>query len=670
MNRNKGMAVIAFVLIGLMGGCRAEAYDHNALCADRNVAYCEDFETVSSQFSSTSLSGSEWYVTTDHWLSYWSEELPADGRSSESFGSVGFESHYLANSETLLTTPSIDLSSTSDAVLRFNLMFLTEPKWDGMILLATPDQGRSWIYLEPLGEYPGTVRVGRSIAPGYSGLQPYWSHEEVDLNQFLGEEVSIGFLFLADDSINNIGVAVDDIVIQMKSKGFAAQSDFKFEFPDINQIIPQAPLISESIPKAIAIVDTPCEGEEQGVLKASQIAFTKAISPSGGNYLILHPDNGDLCWVSREDVWIDGQEGDLVVVSDLSKEDKYLPFCSLHHTPELDEPACLNSMDVAGGELTYHLSRVLIDNGRISTILIDPGLGVDPSLEEYDPRIGTSDAFPLYEQAQLAEGNLTININDQGVSCLIDSMNPGRVVCDDLALDSAESHRLDLCWTGWDTSQSCPPGHCSLTDGAGCYLIGDSQTCSFECLQGYQYSDELQVCLIDRDPANLSNSPELCPEGYKLNKDVGCCLTPRIEDHFDCPDGFIYLELQGNCQRMVEGGECPEGFIFHQDTGTCSETLESLAPICSGFTIEFPGTLITVRNATSCRKGPGRDFENVSSLSPFSEVEVLGVDEGKEFLIIDNPKYQIPCWAELDDFYADKLNMEILPVISIDSAED
>jgi hypothetical protein len=51
-------------------------------------------------------------------------------------------------------------------------------------------------------------------------------------------------------------------------------------------------------------------------------------------------------------------------------------------------------------------------------------------------------------------------------------------------------------------------------------------------------------------------------------------------------------------------------------------------------------------------------------------VEVVGIDEGKEFLIINNPKYQFPCWASLNDFYADKLNKEILPVISLSDEED
>jgi hypothetical protein len=670
MNRINGCPGIVFVLIVVLCGCQAKTYDHSAQCTDRDVTYCEDFETVSIQFNAISATGSEWIVTNDHWLSNWSEGLPSDGRSPESFGSVGFESHYHGNSESLFVIPSIDLSSASAASLRFNLLFLTEPQWDGMILIATPDQGESWVYLEPLGEYPSTVKVGSSIVPGYSGLQPYWSHEELDLNQFLGKEVSVGFLFMADDSINNIGVAVDDIVLQTKSKGFIAQSNYNFEFPDLSQLIPRDPLISKEIPKTIAIVDAPCEGEEDEILRNSQIAYTKAINSSRERYLILHPDSGNYCWVRVEDVWIDGEEGDLPELSDLRREDKYLPFCSLHQTPIFDDPACLNLTTAEGVEPSYHLSQVLIENGVMTTMLIDPGQLPEQELTEYDPRVGVSEDFPAYDKRRMVEGNLLITINDQQVGCSIDSVLPGRVVCDDLNLDSAEPYRLVYCWTGWDEFQSCPPGYGSLTDEEGCYLLVDNNNCFVECPLGYKYSEGSQVCLIDRDPAILRTSYESCPEGYKENTEADCCLTPSVEDHFICPDGFVYLDQKGACQRKMEEAECAEGFILDQDSGVCSSEVEIPLPICSGFDIEFPQTLIILKNATTCRKGPGRDDELVSSLSPFSEVEVLGIDAGKEFLIINNPKYQIPCWAELNDFYADKLNIGILPVISLTSTVD
>ena len=55
--------------------------------------------------------------------------------------------------------------------------------------------------------------------------------------------------------------------------------------------------------------------------------------------------------------------------------------------------------------------------------------------------------------------------------------------------------------------------------------------------------------------------------------------------------------------------------------------------------------------------------ENVSSLKPFDTVEVLGLWESGEMLVVINPAYQIPCWASMADFYLDEIDLSILPVI-------
>jgi hypothetical protein len=51
-------------------------------------------------------------------------------------------------------------------------------------------------------------------------------------------------------------------------------------------------------------------------------------------------------------------------------------------------------------------------------------------------------------------------------------------------------------------------------------------------------------------------------------------------------------------------------------------------------------------------------------------VDVLGVGEVGEYLVVNNPDYQIPCWATRDDFYLDKLDLIILPIISVSSKDD
>ena len=81
------------------------------------------------------------------------------------------------------------------------------------------------------------------------------------------------------------------------------------------------------------------------------------------------------------------------------------------------------------------------------------------------------------------------------------------------------------------------------------------------------------------------------------------------------------------------------------------------------FDFQIPRSEVTVKEATRCLKDPGTSNEIVSSLKPFDSVEVLGLGEDGETLVVTNPAYQIPCWAPLDDFYLDKLDLKILPII-------
>jgi hypothetical protein len=674
------MYVIGVVVL-LLNGCLPATYDHSALCVDRDVLFCEDFETPGNDLvgihSESFSSSNSWGIMSDDVLDGVGDPAPVEGRSQDYSVKADFSFDYYYNdSATILYTAEIDLTDATSANLYFNLLVMTEEHWDGMIVFALQggangaDDPDNWILIEPTGGYPDTVLFDTAVIPGYSGVIPYWTHEEFDLFPVLGSKVFIIFYFVSDFSIGEWGVALDDIVVDADTRQILPLDGSIPDLPLVDISFPHNPLLSTDIVGTIALVDTPCIGETKEILEESQRVYTKAINPAGDKYLVLHSDTGNFCWVNKEDVWIDGNDWDLPQVSDLKLEDQYLPFCSLSKTSVLDDPACLSSTEGTNGNLSYHLSRALIENGRITTMLIEPGLGLDPAQVEYDPRISKVESFPAFDPVSWPEGNLAVRINDHQEVCAFDTLQPGRVVCEDLSIKTDEPVWLELCWLGWDGSQGCPPGYSSSLDNTDCILPGESDTCNFVCPIGYLYSEEFRTCLINRDPALLSLSQENCPEGYRVNPEAECCLTPAYEDHFGCPDGFVYLAQNGSCLRQAEGEKCPEGLTLHQESGTCSTLSESPPPICSEFEVQFPKPEVTVKNSTRCWKGPGRDYENVSSLSPFSVVEVLGLGEGGEFLVINNPKYQAPCWSYLTDFYSDKLDLTILPVISISPAQD
>jgi CSLREA domain-containing protein len=75
----------------------------------------------------------------------------------------------------------------------------------------------------------------------------------------------------------------------------------------------------------------------------------------------------------------------------------------------------------------------------------------------------------------------------------------------------------------------------------------------------------------------------------------------------------------------------------------------------------------TVVEDTLCWKGPGSNYETVSSLQAGAEVELLGRGEIEGWWVIDNPRYPgVPCWTPEDDLHVDTEalppDLEVFPV--------
>lgn len=62
--------------------------------------------------------------------------------------------------------------------------------------------------------------------PVYDGLQSEWVEETVDLSDFAGQSVLIGFLFQADDFLERDGIFIDDIRIEYASESSSAPEVF------------------------------------------------------------------------------------------------------------------------------------------------------------------------------------------------------------------------------------------------------------------------------------------------------------------------------------------------------------------------------------------------------------------------------------------------------------
>ncbi len=180
---------------------------------------------------------------------------------------------------------------------------------------------------------------------------------------------------------------------------------------------------------------------------------------------------------------------------------------------------------------------------------------------------------------------------------------------------------MELCWSGWDALQICPPGFTANSAQTGCLPLETLGECSLGCPAGYQADQGAGICRLNQAPEILEVTDELCPPGIVVQPDARCCFDPD------------YTLVTVNTPQ-----------------------------ICTTLEVLFPAYDVTVKQSTRCLNGPDNNAEIVSSLKPFTIVEILGIGEDNQHLVVNNPAYQVPCWAPVKDFYLDQLDLSILPV--------
>lgn len=75
----------------------------------------------------------------------------------------------------------------------------------------------------------------------------------------------------------------------------------------------------------------------------------------------------------------------------------------------------------------------------------------------------------------------------------------------------------------------------------------------------------------------------------------------------------------------------------------------------------------TILQLTMCWHGPGRagPYEVISSLQPDITVEVLGTGEGGGYVVVTNPRYNVPCWVEESHIDIGQIDLASLPFYEI-----
>jgi hypothetical protein len=108
---------------------------------------------------------------------------------------------------------SVDLTDILGATIEFQTQWDIEADWDyGQFQIST-NQGINWIPIEGLYTNPGTGNFQPTGEPLYDGTQLNWVKETIDLNEYIGEQITFRYLIKTDQGVVDDGWYFDDLKV-------------------------------------------------------------------------------------------------------------------------------------------------------------------------------------------------------------------------------------------------------------------------------------------------------------------------------------------------------------------------------------------------------------------------------------------------------------------------
>jgi len=177
-----------------------------------------DFELGQNAFTSSG----DW-----QWGSLFDPTLPAPAGSK--IWATNLSGNYSPNLQSLLESPTIDLSGKHDIQLVINHFYQIEPVNDGGNIKISANGGNFQL-IEPVNGYPFSS-LWLFGEPGYSGNSYFWTEDRFDLSAFAEQSVKLQFDFRSDIFTNQKGWYLD--YVQLDFRGSTSNHD-----PQITQYFP------------------------------------------------------------------------------------------------------------------------------------------------------------------------------------------------------------------------------------------------------------------------------------------------------------------------------------------------------------------------------------------------------------------------------------------------
>ena len=128
--------------------------------------------------------------------------------------------------KTITISEEVILTNAISANITFYAKWDIENNWDYVQLEVSLDNGNSWIPQCGLFTNEGSDNQTQPTGePLYDGSQNDWVLEQIDLNDYLGEEITIRFNFVTDGEVRADGFYFDDLTINVIDNEALGNSD-------------------------------------------------------------------------------------------------------------------------------------------------------------------------------------------------------------------------------------------------------------------------------------------------------------------------------------------------------------------------------------------------------------------------------------------------------------
>lgn len=105
--------------------------------------------------------------------------------------------------------PLIDLEDMLSAHLEFDIQYAINSNTDFFEVMVYSDYFGTWTPM--CGYYSERGNIYQSNGPVYDGFKHDWVHESISLDEFIGQEISLGFFMTYSSNIIEDGVYIDNI---------------------------------------------------------------------------------------------------------------------------------------------------------------------------------------------------------------------------------------------------------------------------------------------------------------------------------------------------------------------------------------------------------------------------------------------------------------------------